>query len=139
MGEISAPAAYELLRAAPEAALVDVRTAAEWAFVGVPDLSALGKDVIFAEWQSFPSSQVAPGFAGALAAKLAAQGAPISAALLFICRSGVRSLAAARAMSALGFSQCINVAGGFEGPCDASRHRGGLDGWKALGLPWLQN
>ena len=139
VGEMTARAAYELLRGEPEAALVDVRTAAEWAFVGVPDLSDFGKDVIFAEWQSFPSSQVAPGFAAALAARLAAQGAPTSAALLFICRSGVRCLAAARAMSVLGFSQCINVAGGFEGPCDASRHRGGLDGWKALGLPWLQN
>ena len=139
VGEMTARAAYELLRGAPEAALIDVRTAAEWAFVGVPDLSGLGKDVIFAEWQSFPSLQVVAGFADALAVKLEAQGAPKSAALVFICRSGVRSLAAARAVCALGYNHCINLAGGFEGPCDASRHRGGLDGWKAQGLPWLQN
>ena len=139
VGELPALAAYELLRADRDAVLVDVRTAAEWSFVGTPDLSSLGKEVLFLEWQSFPSSQLVPGFTDSLQTKLQTQAVPKSAALLFICRSGARSLAAARAMAAQGFTNCINVAGGFEGPCDPERHRGGLEGWKAQGLPWVQN
>jgi rhodanese-related sulfurtransferase len=61
------------------------------------------------------------------------------AALLFICRSGNRSRAAAEAMTALGFRRCYNVAEGFEGHHDNARHRGQLDGWKAAGLPWIQD
>jgi len=58
--------------------------------------------------------------------------------LFFICRSGSRSLAAAKAMAAAGYRACHNVAGGFEGPLDDERHRGYAEGWKAAGLPWLQ-
>jgi rhodanese-related sulfurtransferase len=58
--------------------------------------------------------------------------------LFFICRSGGRSKMAAQALSALGFTRCRNVKDGFEGPLDPDRHRGGLGGWKAAGLPWSQ-
>ena len=58
--------------------------------------------------------------------------------LLFICRSGVRSKAAAIAMTQAGFGPCYNVSGGFEGPLDGNKHRGGSDGWKAASLPWIQ-
>ena len=139
VGDMPAGVAYELLRADPASVLIDVRTAAEWSYVGVPDLSGIGKAVIFAEWQSYPSPLPVAGFAEALRGKLAAKSAAADAPLLFLCRSGVRSLAAARAMAALGYSNCVNVAGGFEGPCDASRRRGRLDGWKARELPWVQS
>ena len=53
-------------------------------------------------------------------------------------RSGARSAAAAKAMTAAGYSTCLNVADGFEGPLDAQAKRGSAGGWKAAGLPWRQ-
>ena len=75
-------------------------------------------------------------FAERLASELGALGVQLDDDLFFICRSGSRSLAAAKAMAAEGYRACHNVAGGFEGPLDNQRHRVG--GWKAAGLPWLQ-
>lgn len=118
--------------------LIDVRTGAEWAFVGLPDLSSLGKRPLLVEWQGFPGNQPNAAFADRVAEALAALGANKDTELFFICRSGGRSLGAARAMSAAGFSRCRNVADGFEGPLDPNRHRGTLGGWKAKGLPWVQ-
>jgi len=60
------------------------------------------------------------------------------APIVFMCRSGGRSKAAAVAMTAQGFRRCYNLAGGFEGPLDSARHRGTAGGWKAAGLPWAQ-
>lgn len=118
--------------------LIDVRTGAEWAFVGLPDLSSIGKRPLLVEWQDFPGNQVNRAFVERVAEALAAIGANKDSELLFICRSGGRSLSAARAMTAAGYSRCRNVADGFEGPLDPNRHRGQLGGWKAKGLPWVQ-
>ena len=71
--------------------------------------------------------------------ELRAQGIRPGQALFFLCRSGARSRAAAKAMTAAGFSPCYNVAGGFEGDLDADKHRGRLSGWKAAGLGWIQS
>jgi rhodanese-related sulfurtransferase len=79
-----------------------------------------------------------PRFAERLASELGALGVQLDDDLFFICRSGSRSLAAAKAMAAAGYRACHNVAGGFEGPLDDERHRGSAEGWKAAGLPWLQ-
>lgn len=118
--------------------LIDVRTGAEWAFVGLPDLSSLGKRPVLVEWQEFPGNQVNKAFVHRLAEALAAIGASKDSQLLFLCRSGGRSLSAARAMAAAGYTRCLNVADGFEGPLDPNRHRGTLGGWKAMKLPWVQ-
>jgi rhodanese-related sulfurtransferase len=118
--------------------LIDVRTGAEWAFVGLPDLSSLGKRPVLVEWQDFPAGQQNTAFVDRLGEALAAIGAHKDDELFFVCRSGGRSLSAARAMAAAGFSRCRNVADGFEGPLDPNRHRGTLGGWKAKGLPWVQ-
>lgn len=126
------------LQADPKAVLIDVRTKAEWAFVGVPDLSSLGRRVVMVEWQSFPENRVDAQFTDRLAAALTASGASTDDALFFICRSGGRSRMAAETMAEAGFRHCSNVAEGFEGPLDSSRHRGGTAGWKAAGLPWVQ-
>ncbi|MBV8472469.1 MAG: rhodanese-like domain-containing protein [Hyphomicrobiales bacterium] len=139
MGVLAVEDAYRLLGEGEKAALVDVRTQAEWALVGVPDLSALGKAPIFQEWQIYPSMELAPNFASRLSDTLAAQGADRSSPVLFLCRSGARSLAAAVAMTNAGWSHCYNVAGGFEGPLDDKQRRGAADGWKARGLPWTQS
>jgi rhodanese-related sulfurtransferase len=137
-GDLPVTDAYELLAADPSSILIDVRTEAEWAYVGVPDLSALGKTPLFIEWQSFPSNAVDPAFATRLSDALAGAKVARGAKLLFLCRSGVRSRHAAVAMTAAGWSSCFNIADGFEGPMDPSRHRNVLGGWRAGNLPWAQ-
>jgi rhodanese-related sulfurtransferase len=120
------------------AVLIDVRTMAEWAYIGLPDLSSINKRPVLVEWQTFPDDRVNAGFVERVAEALVAIGANKESELLFICRSGSRSLKAAGAMTAAGYTRCRNVADGFEGPLDADRHRGRLAGWKARGLPWVQ-
>ena len=138
-GDIDVREAWALLKSDPAAQLVDVRTAAEWTFVGVPDLSTLGRGAILVEWQSYPGMARNAQFEAALSEKLKAAGASQDAPIAFLCRSGARSQAAAAAMTAKGFSKCFNVAGGFEGDLNQDRHRGQSNGWKASGLPWVQN
>lgn len=135
-GDISAEEAWRVLSENPDAVLVDVRTRAEWSYVGLADLAPLGKEPLLAEWQSFPAMNVNPDFAVQVAQALgdASRDAPI----LFLCRSGARSKAAAIAMTAQGFARSYNIAGGFEGDLDEARHRGLRNGWKAAGLPWVQ-
>ena len=120
------------------AQVVDVRTRAEWAFVGVPDLSSIGRDCVRIEWQTFPDSRVNPAFADQLAAALASVGASRDNEIFFLCRSGGRSQLAAQTMASAGYDRCRNVSDGFEGPLDPSRHRGTVAGWKSAGLPWVQ-
>jgi len=138
-GDLSARQAWDLLNETPDATLIDVRTRAEWSYVGTVDLSVLGKDAVLLEWQSFPDRQVNPEFVDTLLAELSRRGVGADEPLLFLCRSGVRSAAAARAVTAAGRDRCYNIAGGFEGGLDADRHRGRLRGWKAENLPWVQS
>lgn len=138
-GDLSAEDAFAFLEGRPDAVLVDVRTKAEWNFVGVPDLSPIGRQPILLEWQSFPSSGADPAFAEKLEAELSARGAPADAPLLFLCRSGARSRAAAIAATLERRRECFNIADGFEGPRDGDGHRGTLAGWKAAKLPWSQS
>lgn len=131
--------AWKVLANEPGAALVDVRTAAEWNYVGLPDLSAIAAPLLRVEWQSFSSGSLNPDFAATLDHALKAAGSRADSPIFFICRSGGRSAAAAGAMTAAGFSHCYNVAGGFEGRRDEFGHRGTVEGWKAAELPWVQS
>lgn len=133
-GDLSATEAWELLKSDPKARLIDVRTTAEWNFVGLPDLSPLGQEAALIEWQMFPTMQPNPQFVAAASA-----GADKDAPVLFLCRSGARSRSAAIALTAAGFGRAYNIAGGFEGDLDDERHRGQRNGWKAAGLPWKQS
>jgi rhodanese-related sulfurtransferase len=137
-GDVPPAECLTVMQSDSTAQLIDVRTTAEWAYVGSPDARATGRDTIRLEWQVFPAMGVDPDFASKLAGKLAAAGAAKDSPLYFLCRSGVRSKAAAIAMTAAGYSRCYNVAGGFEGPPDGDGHRGRVSGWKAAGLPWTQ-
>ena len=103
-----------------------------------PDLSAIGKRPVLVEWQGFPDDRLNTAFVERVTEALDPIGADRESELFFICRSGQRSLKAAQAMAAAGYTRCRNVADGFEGPLDADRHRGQLGGWKAKGLPWAQ-
>jgi rhodanese-related sulfurtransferase len=126
--------AWEALRTEPRAQLVDVRTEAEWNFVGVPDLASAGKQAVLVSWQVYPSMQ----HNGAFTDQLKEAGFTPEHHIYFICRSGQRSLAAAEAAQAAGYRHAYNVADGFEGGVDAHGHRGVAAGWKAKGLPWRQ-
>jgi rhodanese-related sulfurtransferase len=131
---VSPRQAWEALTSDPDAQLIDCRTDAEWQYVGIPDLRRAGKQAVLVSWQYFPSGNVNSAFVD----EIRDAGLEPSQKLYFLCRSGVRSMAAAIAASAEGFSQVFNVSDGFEGPHDPEGHRGAVAGWKAEGLPWRQ-
>ena len=137
--DVDVETTWQGLVSRPKSQLIDVRTRAEWTYVGLPDLGSIGKRPVLVEWQTFPDQAVDPRFIERLAGELKALGVEKDDELFFICRSGGRSLAAAKAMAELGYRACHNVAGGFEGPLDDDRHRGSVFGWKAAGFPWLQS
>jgi len=132
-GNVEPLEAYAALQADADAVLVDVRTSAEWSYVGLPDLSQIGKRVIPLEWQRFPDGALNTGFVEQLREAGVAEGAPI----YFLCRSGVRSAAAAGVATAAGLGPAYNISDGFEGPLDHDGHRT-VAGWKVAGLPWRQ-
>jgi rhodanese-related sulfurtransferase len=138
-GDLSLDEAWALLSSDPAAVLVDVRTAAEWSWVGVPDLTRLGKALVTVEWVSFPGNVKNEGFADQLCQQIEDLKTPEDAPLLMLCRSGVRSKGAAKVMTEAGYSRCYNISGGFEGDLDEQKHRGNTGGWKVANLPWVQS
>ncbi|WP_027468953.1 rhodanese-like domain-containing protein [Deefgea rivuli] len=126
-GEVTPSEAWALLQAMPNAKLVDVRTQAEWQWVGVVP----GAQLI--EWKSYPSMASNPNFLAQLKAAVDPE-----SVLLFLCRSGARSHAAAALAAQHGYST-LNILEGFEGDVDAAGHRGTSNGWQAAGLPWTQS
>lgn len=132
-GDVTPQEAYDALRSDPQAVLVDVRTRAEWTYVGLPDLDGTGRPVVTVEWVRFPDGAPNLSFLEELRAAGVGEGTPT----YFLCRSGVRSVAAAEAATAAGLGPSYNVLEGFEGPHDAAGHRA-VSGWKVAGLPWRQ-
>ena len=120
--------AYELSQKVPGAKVVDVRTRAEWDFVGRVSGS------VPIEWQSYPGSQRNPDFLPELEAQTEKD-----AIVMFLCRSGARSHAAAAAASQIGYTHSYNILEGFEGDKDAHGHRASVGGWQFAGLPWVQS
>jgi rhodanese-related sulfurtransferase len=136
-GDITPRQAWDLLRDHPDAVLVDVRTEAEWRFVGVPDTSSIDRPTALIEWVDSigaPNAHFADQLKQALADRDPAGDAPV----IFLCRSGQRSIGAATAATAAGIAPSYNVLEGFEGPLDTNGQRGGA-GWRAHGLPWRQS
>lgn len=133
-GDITPEQAWRLLSENPEAVLVDVRTEAEWRFVGVPDLSSLGRDVVYIEWNSSDGTRNDSFVADLLEQVPGGTDRPV----VFLCRSGNRSIGAAEAATEAGIAPSYNVLDGFEGHLDPAGHRGAT-GWKAIGLPWRQS
>ena len=133
-GDLSPQQAWDLLAGDPNALLVDVRTEAEWRYVGVPDVTSLGRPAAFVEWVTYPSGAPNAAFVDHVLATGLTPGRPV----VFLCRSGARSIAAARAATAAGLGPAYNVLDGFEGDLDPESHRGD-QGWRAAGLPWTQS
>jgi len=133
-GDITPGEAWKLLSDNPEAVLVDVRTDAEWRWVGVADISELGREVVYVQWSGV-NGQRNESFVDELAA---AGVTPGDRPVVFLCRSGNRSIGAATVATAAGIAPSYNVLDGFEGQLDGDGHRGGT-GWRATGLPWRQS
>lgn len=133
-GDITPEQAWKLLSENPEAVLVDVRTDAEWRFVGVPDLSSLGRDVVYIEWNRTDGTRNDNFVAELIGHVPPRDDRPV----VFLCRSGNRSIGAAEAATEAGIAPSYNVLNGFEGHLDDEGHRGGV-GWRAIGLPWKQS
>jgi rhodanese-related sulfurtransferase len=133
LGDISPTQTWQALQNDVDAVLIDVRTRAEWTYVGGPDLSGLNKTVGQVEWLTFPAMKQNPRF---LQDFRALRITPQQTVYL-ICRSGVRSRHAAELLAKHGYTTW-NVADGFEGQIDGNSHRG-VGGWRAEGLPWKQS
>ncbi len=140
IGEVSPDEAWCILEEEKNARLIDVRTHAEWGFVGVPDVQEIGHSPLFIEWAQYPGMAVNPGFAIEVANAVDIE---TVGRMLFICRSGARSLRAAEAVTQH-FERngksvtCLNVSEGFEGDLNATGQRGTVNGWKTRGLAWRQ-
>ena len=134
-GEVTASEAWKELGEDAESVLVDVRTTPEWTFVGVPDLSKLGKEVVLLSWRAYPNMAVNGNFCEQLSKVVKNKNSPV----FFICRSGHRSMDAAIEFTRYGYKSCYNITSGFEGDVDENGHRGNKNGWKQSNLPWGQN
>ncbi|MEQ1528694.1 MAG: rhodanese-like domain-containing protein [Methylococcales bacterium] len=121
--------AWDLLQENTDAVMVDVRTKIEHTFVGHPP------NAIHIPWKEAPDWQVNPQFVADVKKAVPDVHAPI----LLLCRSGQRSLDAAKALEEAGYHLLINIVDGFEGPLDEHKHRGTLGGWRFHGLPWQQS
>jgi len=120
--------AHALTQQVPGAKLVDVRTQAEWDYVGhIPDS-------VLVEWNTYPHGERNREFLEQLQAKVAKTEAPV----MFLCRSGARSHHAAAAATLAGYPNSYNILEGFEGDKDAHGHRSSAGGWRFAGLPWSQ-
>ena len=126
-GALTPAEANAILQAIPEARLIDVRTRAEWVWVGrIPG-------AVEVEWNTYPGGAPNPDFLAQLA-----ESADREAIVMFLCRSGARSHQAASLASEAGYAKAYNVLEGFEGDLDAEKHRGTVGGWRKAGLPWIQ-
>lgn len=141
IGVVTPDEAWRMASSGEDALIVDVRSRAEWTFVGAPDLGDAGSAIAFVEWTQFPGGVPNPAFVETVERAADDTGC---ARILFLCRSGARSDAAARTMQAR-FAEtgravaCFNIVEGFEGDLDAEGRRGRRNGWKARGLPWRQS
>ncbi len=125
-GALTPTEAHRLMQAG--AKLVDVRTKPELLYVGrVPGAAAI-------EWQSYPGNQPNPQFLSDLSAATK-KDEPV----MFLCRSGARSHAAAEAAMKAGWRETYNILEGFEGDKDSQEHRNTVGGWRKAGLPWVQS
>lgn len=120
---------WNLLQQNANAVLVDVRTKMEHAFVGHPP------GAIHIPWKEAPDWQLNLNFV----AEVKKAVPDIKAPVLLLCRSGQRSLDAAKALEEAGFQHLINIVDGFEGPLDENKHRGNMGGWRFQDLPWEQS
>ncbi len=121
--------AWAALQADSSAVLLDVRDRIEYAFVGHPT------GAVNIPWKDAPDWKPNPNFVDEVRQRIPRLDTPI----FLMCRSGQRSLDAAKSLSAAGFRDLTNVEEGFEGPLDEKKHRSTVGGWRFCKLPWQQS
>ncbi len=125
--------AFENLQNNPEALFIDVRSSAEYKFVG------FAHDSVLIPWTDEPNWQPNPeSFADAVMNKLKDRDNALDTEIILMCRSGFRSNDALKCLEASGFTHVSHVASGFEGDLDEFDQRGNLNGWRHDGMPWSQ-
>ncbi len=121
--------AWKFMQDNPASVLVDVRSKMEFSYVGHPC------GALHIPWKEAPDWALNPNFVADVQKEVPDMATPV----LLLCRSGQRSLAAANALQAAGYTNLANIDEGFEGPLDDDKHRGTLGGWRCHGLPWEQS
>ena len=120
--------AFQVWRGVNGAQLADVRTKAEFDWIGrIPGAVEI-------EFSFYPGNVRNPEFLAQIEGMV-----DKSAPVMFLCRSGGRSHHAAMLATQACYRECYNVLEGFEGDRDASGHRNTVGGWRAAGLPWVQS
>jgi rhodanese-related sulfurtransferase len=132
-GDVLAQEVWKYVTDAP-AIIVDVRTAPEWKFSGIPNMNGTHGKLATISWVRYPDFDANPAFISDIQQAAPDKEHPI----FFLCKTGGRSHQAANVVAALGYSQCYNILHGFEGDANDARQRGKINGWKAAGLPWTQ-
>tara|TARA_B100000029_G_C16971908_1_gene740331 strand:- start:75 stop:509 length:435 start_codon:yes stop_codon:yes gene_type:complete len=133
-GDVTPNEAWKILETEDQSVLVDCRTKPEWSYVGVPNLSPIAKKHLNISWQIYPEMEISQSFQSELKAACSDK----NTTLLFLCRSGVRSIDAAVSATEAGYTNSYNILEGFEGDKDEQGHRGAIGGWKFHHLPWRQ-
>jgi len=126
--------AVERLQNNPQALFVDVRSKAEYKYVGYPENSILIPWIDDPDWEPNPEA-----FSDAVMQELDGRENLSDTEIILICRSGFRSNEALKCLENKGFTQVSHVASGFEGDLDENDHRGNLNGWRHDGMPWSQS
>ena len=126
--------AVERLQNNPQALFVDVRSKAEFKYVGYPENSILIPWIDDPDWQPNPEA-----FSDSVMQELDGRENLLNTEIILICRSGFRSNEALKCLENKGFTQVSHVASGFEGDLDENDHRGNLNGWRHDGMPWSQS
>ena len=126
--------AVEKLQNNPQALFVDVRSKAEYKYVGFPENSILIPWIDDPDWEPNPVA-----FSDSVMQELDGRENLLNTEIILICRSGYRSNEALKCLENKGFTQVSHVASGFEGDLDENDHRGNLNGWRHDGMPWSQS
>ena len=126
--------AVERLQNNPQALFVDVRSKAEYKYVGYPENSILIPWIDDPDWEPNPEE-----FSDLVMQELDGRENLLNTEIILICRSGFRSNEALKCLENKGFTQVSHVASGFEGDLDENDHRGNLNGWRHDGMPWSQS
>lgn len=121
--------AWSMIETESTAVLLDVRDRTEFGFVGHP------VGAVNIPWKESPAWKPNPNFVAEVRERIPNRNTPV----LLLCRSGQRSLDAAKVLAEVGYTDLTNIEEGFEGPLDEHKHRSTLGGWRAHDLPWEQS
>lgn len=130
----------------PDAVLVDVRSRAEVAFLGLPRRTNVHMPYMvmpmmgeFDAKKGGYALEINPDFPRAFRDYAEANGITAGTPIVLICRSGTRSARAADVLFEMGYRNVYSILDGFEGDKakdGPDKGKRSLNGWKNAGLDW---